>query len=109
MIIGEKENSGVTRIGIGTRLKTERESIVSSTLTPRTCELCGKTYVDGFSKRFCSNFCVHSYASRFSTKNASKRNKEKLGIKTIRRKNGMQQELVSLKKNLIVSFLFMMN
>ena len=81
MIIGEKENSGVTRIGIGTRLKTERESTVSSTLTPRTCELCGKTYVDGFSKRFCSNFCAHSYASRFSTKNASKRNKEKLGIK----------------------------
>ena len=81
MVDNEKSISGATRIGIETRLKPESESIVSSNLTPRICEFCGKTYVEYFSKRFCSNSCAHSYAFRFSAKNASKRNKEKLGIK----------------------------
>lgn len=76
-----EENSGITRIGIGDWLRTSCESTEGSSPSFRICEFCGKTYANGFSKRFCSNSCMHSYVSRFSIKNASKRNKEKLGVK----------------------------
>ena len=75
-----KIKSGITRIGIGARLKPECENIESSSLSSRTCEFCGKTFSSS-TRRFCSSFCAHAYSSSFSAKNASKRNKEKLGIK----------------------------
>lgn len=82
MMTSEKENSGITRTGIGERLKPVCESIVSSTLTSRTCKFCGKEHDGSYgSGKFCSDFCAHAYVSRLSAKNASKRNKEKLGIK----------------------------
>lgn len=81
MISLEKEKSGITRIGIGAQLKPECESIMSSTLISRTCEVCGKKHDGTYgSGRFCSFQCKQKYTSTFGGKATALKLKE-AGIK----------------------------
>lgn len=75
-------NSGITRTGIGDGFRPHCESIESSSLSFRTCELCGKPHDGSYgSGRFCSYNCKQKYASIKGTAASIKVNKEKLGIK----------------------------
>lgn len=77
-----EENSVITRTGIEDGFRYRCESIVSSTLTSRTCEFCGKEHDGSYgSGRFCSSHCSKKYASIKGVVVSAKVCKEKLGIK----------------------------